>query len=72
MFENVLAEQNAHWMGVLYEKAENREVRALIQAAKELKLTEGTLITADIEKEWLVDGIVIRAWPLYKFVALKA
>lgn len=54
----------------LHEKAEVREVRALVQAAKELLLTQGTVITAEIEKEWLVDGISIRAIPLYKFIAI--
>jgi predicted AAA+ superfamily ATPase len=52
----------------LHEKAEMREVRSLVQAAKELKLAQGILITADVEKEWLVDGILIRAIPLYKFI----
>jgi predicted AAA+ superfamily ATPase len=52
----------------LHEKAELREVKALIQAAQELKLKEGTLITADVEKEWVVDGILVRAIPLHKFV----
>lgn len=52
----------------LHEKAETREVRALVQAAKELKLNHGVLITADIEKEWKIDKISIRAIPLYKFI----
>lgn len=53
----------------LNEKAEMREVRALVQAAKELKLTQGTLVTAEVEKDWLIDDISIRAIPLYKFIA---
>jgi predicted AAA+ superfamily ATPase len=52
----------------LHEKAEVREVRSLVQAAKELRLTEGILITPDISKQWVIDGITINAIPLYKFV----
>ncbi len=52
----------------LNEKAETREVRALVQAAKELKLMRGTLVTAEVEKEWIIDGITIQAIPLYKFI----
>jgi hypothetical protein len=52
----------------LHEKAEERELRALVQAAKELKLTQGTLITAEVEKKWLIDGVSIQAIPLYKFI----
>jgi predicted AAA+ superfamily ATPase len=54
----------------LNEKAETREVRALVQAAKELKLMQGTLVTAEVEKEWIIDGITIKAIPLYKFISL--
>ncbi len=53
----------------LHEKAETREVRSLVQAAKELKLTQGILITAEVEKEWLMEGISIRAIPLYKYIS---
>ena len=52
----------------LHEKAEIREIRSLVQAAKELKIVCGTLITVDIEKEWSQEGILIQAIPLYKFL----
>jgi len=53
----------------LHEKAEHREVRALIHAAKELKLKKGILITADVEKAWTIEEIQLHAIPLYKFIA---
>ena len=53
----------------LHEKSQTREVRALVQAATELNLKKGILITADFEKEWTVDGIEICAIPLYKFIS---
>lgn len=52
----------------LNEKAKMREVRALVQAAKELKLIEGILVTADVENEWDEEGIRIKAIPLYQFI----
>jgi uncharacterized protein len=52
-----------------HEKAETREVRALVHAAKELKLNRGILITAEIEKEWIIDDITIIVIPLYQFIA---
>ncbi|MBF8263358.1 MAG: hypothetical protein HW387_1023 [Parachlamydiales bacterium] len=53
----------------LHEKAEMREIRALVQAAKELKLSQGILITADVKREWIVDDVSIRAIPLYQFIS---
>jgi predicted AAA+ superfamily ATPase len=55
----------------LHEKAELREVRALIQAAKELELSHGTLITADVEKTWTLDGIALSAIPLYRWAVTE-
>lgn len=52
----------------LHPEAEKREIRALIQAAEELKLKEGLIITADTEKEWTVEGMKLCAIPLYKFL----
>jgi uncharacterized protein len=52
----------------LHEKAEMREVRALVHAAKELGLDQGILITAEIEKQWVIDAITITAIPLYQFI----
>ena len=55
----------------LHEKSEPRELRSLVQAAQELGLSQGTLITADTAKEWTLEGITIKALPLYQFLAKK-
>ncbi len=52
----------------LHAKAETREVRALVHTAQELNLTQGIIVTADLEKEWSIDKISIKAIPLYKFI----
>jgi predicted AAA+ superfamily ATPase len=52
----------------LHAQAETREVRSLVHAAKELDLKEGIVVTPDLSKEWVVDGITIRAIPLYLFI----
>lgn len=43
-------------------------MRALIHAAKELGLHEGTIVTADVEKKWTLEGTSITALPLYQFL----
>lgn len=52
----------------LHAQAETREVRALIHAAKEFGLKEGVVVTPDLNKEWIIDGVKIRAIPLYQFI----
>lgn len=43
-------------------------INFLIREGVQRALTKGILVTTDIEKEWLVDGITIRAIPLYQFI----
>jgi predicted AAA+ superfamily ATPase len=50
------------------EKTQTREVRALIQAAQELNLKKGIIVTSDEEDELVVEGIYIAVIPLYKFI----
>lgn len=52
----------------LHEQAETREVRSIVHAAKEFSLTEGIIITPDLNKEWVVEEITIRAIPIYQFI----
>lgn len=52
----------------LHAEAEKREIRALVQAAHELKLNKGIVVTAETEKEWVLEGVRITAIPLYKFL----
>lgn len=45
-----------------------REVRSLVHAAQELGLNHAEIITADEERDFNIDGIAIKASPLYKFL----
>lgn len=52
----------------LHEQAETREVRSLIQAAKEFGLNTGIIVTPDLHQEWVTEEITIKAIPLYQFI----
>lgn len=47
----------------------SREIRGLVQAAKELNLDRGIIVTSNEEDEVVVDGILIEIIPLYKFIS---
>lgn len=50
------------------EKTEEREVKSLISACKELKLKKGLILTEDIEKEKKIEGIQISFRPIWKWL----
>jgi predicted AAA+ superfamily ATPase len=47
-----------------------RETRALVHAAKELKLKEGVIVTMDDEGDHTLDGVGIKVVPFYKYLLL--
>jgi len=54
--------------GIEEEKTERREVKSLIKAMDEFKLKEGLVITADEDKEEVVNGKRIVYTPLWKWL----
>ncbi|MFZ4098700.1 MAG: ATP-binding protein [Chlamydiia bacterium] len=55
----------------LNEDALEREVRALVTAAKECKLDKGLIVTLDEAKEWQQDGIQLSAIPFAQWALSK-
>ncbi len=52
------------------EETRQREIRALVEGAKEMRLIEGLIITEDEEFEITVEAVKIKAVPLYKYLIL--
>jgi len=52
-------------------ETEEREVKNLIAACKELKLKGGLILTEDIEKEEKIEGIKINFKPIWKWILEK-
>lgn len=48
--------------------AKKREVRGLVECAKEFGLSKGTVVSKDVEKEETVEGVKIRFTPLWKWL----
>jgi len=53
------------------EKTEEREIKGLVECAKEFKLKKGIIITKDKEGERTVRGVKIKFIPLWKWLLLE-
>lgn len=50
------------------EKTKEREIRAIVHAAQELKITKGIIVSSEDEERIVREGVEIVIVPLYKFV----
>lgn len=53
------------------EKTNQREIKGIVECAKEMKLKEGTIITKETEKKEKNNGITINYIPLWKWLLKK-